>query len=312
VQPGSTSQAGKASYPAQGKAVTFLVPYDAGASTDLCARVLAPFLEKNLGVPVQIVNRPGAGGQLGITEVAQSKPDGYTLGIIGIPSTSTMYMDPDRKAVFNRKSFQPLASQVDEPDMVAVRSNSPYKSMKDLVDAAKANPEKITVGFTGILTHQHLAVLDLQRMTGARFAVVSFDSGGPARTALLGGHIEDQVADPGTFAGAYKSGDLRILGVMAQEENPLFPGIKTLESQGYKLYMGTTRLLVTPAGLPQEVADTLAEALKKAIQSPEHVQKMTEAGYTVRYRTPEESDKMWAQMDEQVKPLVDLAKQQTK
>ena len=299
----------KVDYPAKGKTITFLIGYDAGSATDVGGRILAPQLEKNLGVPVAVVNKPGAGGQVGYTELANSKPDGYTFGFTAIPSGITMYLDPDRKATFTRKSFVPLTAQVIEPDMIAVKKDSSYKTTKDLLDAAKANPEKVTLGFTGVLSHQHMAALQLMKQTGAKFAIVSFDSGAPARTALLGGHIDAQIADPGTFLAPYKNGEIRVLGIFDKQQSRFYPDVSTLESQGYPAYMGTARVLSFPAGVVPGIVDVMSSAMKKSMEDPEYQKKMEEQGLTSRWMSPADTEKYWADLEESVKPLMELAKQ---
>ena len=303
----TTVPAKKVNFPEKGRAITFLVAYPAGGDTDLSARLLAPLMEKDLGVPVNVVNKGGAGGQVGMTEIAQAKPDGYLFGYTPVPSGITMYLDPERKAVFNRQSFAPLANHALEPDIIGVKADSPYKTVKDLVDAAKANPDKITIGFTGQLSHQHLAVLELQRVTGAKFAIVSFDGSGPAQTALLGGHISAQVASAPLFLPQVKSGEVRLLGIMDKQESPFLPEVKTLESQGYPVYMATARILSAPAGTPKEIVDILSGSIKKAMDSDEHKKKAAEVALSLNYMSPADTEKFWAQMEEQVKPLMELA-----
>ena len=295
----------KVDFPIAGKAISILIPASPGGDTDLGFRLLGAEMEKILGVPVQNVSKPGAGGQVGITELANSKPDGYTVGVTFIPTGMTMYLDPERKAVFNRKSFAPIGNHVVEPVMVGVRSDSRYKTMKDLIDAAKAKPDTITMGFTGILGQQHLALLELEKLTGAKFAVVPFDGAAPAQTALLGGHIEVHLNSAATFLSSYKNGDVRLLGIMDSQESPFIPGVKTLESQGFPVNMSTYRILSAPAGTPKEIVDVLAAAMKKATESADHQAKMKEVGLSLRYMDPVACETLWANMESEVQPLVE-------
>ncbi len=305
----TAAPAKKVDYPAKGKSINFVIGYDAGSATDLGGRIIAPQLEKNLATQIVVLNKPGAGGQVGMTELSTSKPDGYTFGFTPIPSGITMYLDPERKAVFTRKSFIPLTAQVIEPDMIAVATDSPYKSVKDVLDAAKASPGKITMGFTGVMSHQHMAVLQLMKQTGTSFAIVSFDSSAQARTSLLGGHIEVQIADPGTFIAPYKAKQIRIMGIFDKQPSPFYPDVKTMESLGYPAYMGTARVLSFPAGVPQEIVDVVSAAIKKAMEDPEYQQKMQEQALTSRWMSPADTEKYWADLEETVKPLMALAKQ---
>ena len=165
----------KAAFPEAGKPITFIVPFSAGGSTDIAARTLAPYLEKELGVPVNIVNKPGAGSQIGLTEMTQSKPDGYTIAYANLPGPITIYLNPDRKATFTKKDFAPIAMHLINPGAVAVKADGPYQSMKDLVDAAKANPGGIKAATTGLLSDDHLAILNVANAAGVKFAIVHFD-----------------------------------------------------------------------------------------------------------------------------------------
>ena len=306
----TNAPAAKADWPQKGKVISLVVAYPAGGDVDVGARILAPLLEKELGTPVQVVDKAGAGGQVGITELSMSKPDGYTLGYTPIPSSITMYLDPARKSVFTRKSFQPVGNHVVESDIIAVSADSPYKTLKDLIDAAKAKPNTISVGFTGVLSHQHLAILQLEKLTGTRFNIVSFDGAAPALTALLGGHTQVQVGSAGAFLPQVKSGKVRLLAILDKQPTKFFPDLKTATDQGYPVVMATIRILSVPAGTPKDAVDALSGAIRQALNSPEHQQKMDASGLTARAMTPAEAESTWAEMESQVQPLMDLAKEQ--
>ena len=172
-------------YPDKSRSVNVIVAYPAGGGTDVAARVMTPLLEKEMGVPVVVLNKGGAGGQIGFTEIARSKPDGYTIGFLIIPTVITTYLDPDRKAVFSRKSFELLAVQDRDPGVLAVKADSPYKTMKDLMDAAKAKPGSIRACTAGILSDDHMAVMMAEQLGGVKFAVVHFDGVVPVGSRCL-------------------------------------------------------------------------------------------------------------------------------
>lgn len=306
--PKPTAAPAKAAFPEKGKAINLLVAFPAGGSTDVGARLLAPLMEKSLGTPVQVVNRGGAGGQVGWTELAGYKPDGYGIGYVNLPSIITQYLDPERKAVFKRESFQPLAMHVVDPAVIAVAADSPYKTAKDLLDAAKANPEKIKAGADGILTDDHLNILQLERMSGAKFATVQFEGGAPKMTALLGGHIDAAFGNVGDTVSQFKSGKIRVLAVLDKEENKFYPGIKTLEAQGYKVYGASSRGVAAPAGTPKEAVDALSQSIKKAMEDEDHKKKMDESGLTLRYFGPAEFEAYWSDMEKDIEPLMAAVK----
>src|SRR5215207_6760084 len=141
------------------KPIQLMVAFPAGGSTDIAARIVASIAEKALGQPIVVVNRGGAGGQIGWTELVRQKPDGYYLGFINLPATNTVILDPDRKAIFTEKDFTPIINQVLDPGIIWVRADSPFKTLQDLFDAAKKSPNTIRAATTGILSDDHLAIL---------------------------------------------------------------------------------------------------------------------------------------------------------
>ncbi|MHB0871432.1 MAG: tripartite tricarboxylate transporter substrate binding protein [Chloroflexota bacterium] len=294
----------KVDYPTNGKAVTIINPWAPGGSADTGSRLLAVPLEKELGVPVEVQSRPGAGSQVGTTELAMAKPDGYTLGYISIPTTVLFYLTPDRKAAFTRETFQPIAVHVVDPGVIVVRSDSPYKSLKDLVDAAKANPEKIKASDTGVLGAPHLSILQFQKLAGVKFAIVHFDGGAPAATALLGGHTDVAFGFVGDLLNYVRSGAFRVLGIMDKKESKFLPGVKLTEAEGYKLNFSVARTLAAPGKTPKDVVDILAKGVKKSMDDSDHKKKMDEMGLELRYMDPAEFSAYWAETETAMKPLV--------
>jgi len=299
-----------AQFPEKGKAITILVPWAAGGSLDLSARLLASDLEKFLGTPTQVVNRPGASGQVGTTQIALAKPDGYTIGVTALPSTNTIYLDPERKAAFGRKDLAPVACHTSDPVAIGVRTDSKYKTLKDLIDDAKANPEKIKAGDAGILSVHHLAIELFQKATDTRFAIVHFDGGAPGITALVGGHVDVTFDVIGTMASHIKAGTIRILGVMGKEASRFLPEVQPLQAMGLKLYMSTSRAYSAPAGTPKEIVDILSGAIKKATEGEEHRKKLADMYTTVAYQDAAQFGAYWDELDAQLKPLVEQIKKQ--
>lgn len=298
-----------ADFPAQGKPITLIVPFSAGGSTDVGARALAAGLEKELGVPFQVINRPGAGSQVAITELVRAKPDGYTIGYTVLPHTVTIYLDPDRQAIFNRQSLQFVAMHVSDPQLLTVRADSPYQTTRDLVEAAKAGPGKIKGAAVGILGPEHLGILQLEQMAGVQFAKVQFDGGAPAMAAVLGGHVDFYMGTLGVFTSAAKAGKVRFLGVMDKVPTPYAPEVTTLASQGYALESHITRVLSVPAGTPKPVVDRLASAIQKVTASDEHKGRIEQLGMTMRFMGPAETTAYWDQVEATIRPLMAFGKQ---
>ncbi|HEX2988102.1 MAG TPA: tripartite tricarboxylate transporter substrate binding protein [Chloroflexota bacterium] len=297
--------ASKTAFPEKGKSIMMTVPFAAGGSTDIGARLLATGMEKALGTSVQVQNRAGAGSQSGLTDIVKSKPDGYNIGFANLPTANLIYSDPDRKAVFSGKDFIPVGVQVVDPSAIAVKADSPYKSVKDLVEAAKKAPETIKFGSDGPMTDDHLGIFQLEQASGAKFAMVGFDGSAPNMSALLGGHIDATFGHVGDFLSPAKAGQVRVIGIADKEKSKFFPEAQTLQEQGYNITNSSSRTLVVPAGTPQDVVDVLSAAMKKAMDEPEHIQKMQDAGLTLRYMNSKDARAYWDSMDAPAKALVD-------
>ena len=301
-----------ASFPDKARTLTHIVAYPPGGGTDVTARLLAPMLEKELGIQAQVLNKPGAGGQIGFTEIARSRPDGYTIGNLILPTVITTYLDPQRKAVFSRKSFELLALQDNDPGIIAVKADGPYKTLNDLIDAAKAKPGTIRTTTSGILSDDHIAAMLTEEVAGVKFAIVHFDGSAPGRNAVLGGHVEAFYGNVSEMKAQVDAGEVRLLAVMDRKRTKFYPDVKTAEEQGYKIYSGVHRGIGMPAGAPKEVRDTLAQALKNVINSAEFVQRMEKLTYAPLYMDPESYAKFWTDYEGQAKQWVDWSKAREK
>jgi tripartite-type tricarboxylate transporter receptor subunit TctC len=300
----ATGAAAEVSFPA-GKPITFIVPWAAGSSADVGARLLAAALEKELGVPVQVSNRPGGGSQTGMTQLVTSKPDGYTIGLTELPSTITTYLIPERKAIYGRKDFQQVAHVSVEPMLEAVRADSPIKSIKDIVDAAKAKPGQFKIGTPGLISIGHVLHLMWAKKAGIEFALVHFDGSGPAMAALLGGHVQAIAVGSALMVPQYKSGAVRVLAVVEQEESKVFPGVKTLEAHGYNVHAPVSGGISVPAGTPREIVDILSAATKRVVESADFKSKMGDLSRTTRYMNPDQYAVYWDQVEKERKPIID-------
>ncbi|HYN11210.1 MAG TPA: tripartite tricarboxylate transporter substrate binding protein [Burkholderiales bacterium] len=280
------------------KPVQLMVAYPAGGSTDIAARIVAAIAEKDLGQSIVVVNKGGAGGQVGWTEMSRAKPDGYYLGFINLPALNTVILDPDRKAAFNADAFVPVINQVLDPGIIWVKGDSPYKNLKDLLDAAKKNPNKISAATTGILSDDHLAILMMEEAApGALFRIVHFEGGAPVMTAVLGGHIECAFDNVGSVFRRVKTGELRALAVMDTQRSPFMPDVPTMPELGYRTVISSsTRGIAVPKGTPQPVIKRLEQSLKKAMDDPEHLKKMEEAGLQLRIMVGEEYAKYYREL----------------
>ncbi len=296
-----------ADYPT--KPVIVMVAYPAGGSTDIGARVLAALAEKEIGQPMVVVNKAGAGGQVGWTELARQKPDGYYIGFINLPAINTVILDPERKATFDIDSFTPVINQVLDPGVIYVKPDGPYKTLKDLIDDARKRPGEIKAGTTGILSDDHLAILMLEEAAKVKFRIVHFDGDSPQVTALLGGQIDVNFLNVGGLTPRVKSGQLRALLVMDREKCKFYPDVPTSVELGYPTVISSsTRGIVGPKGLPEPIVKKLQATFKKAMEDPEHLKNMDKAGLAIKIIMGEEYSKYIKSVHEQVKKLVDEAR----
>ncbi len=274
--------------------VQLMVAYPAGGSTDVGARIVAAIAEKELGQPIVVVNKGGAGGQVGWTEMARQKPDGYYIGFINLPATNTVILDPERKAIFGIDAFVPIINQVLDPGVIWVKADSPYKTLKDVIEAAKKSPGKLSAATTGILSDDHLAILMVEEAAGVQLRIVHFEGGAPQMTAILGGHVEVAFDNVGSIVKRVKSGELRALAVMDTARSKFLPDVPTTVDLGYPTVISSsTRGIAGPKGIPEPVTRKLQAVLKKAMENPEHVKKMDEAGLGIKVMIGDEYAKYY-------------------
>jgi tripartite-type tricarboxylate transporter receptor subunit TctC len=290
--------------------IQLMVAFPPGGSTDIGARIVASIAEKILGKPMVVINRGGAGGQVGWTEMARQKPDGYYIGYINLPATNTVVLDPERKANFGVDAFVPIINQVLDPGIIWVRGDSPYKTLKDLVDAAKKSPNTIRAATTGILSDDHLAILMLEEAApGAIFRIVHLAGGADQLKEVLGGNVDCAFDNVGSIAPRARTGELRVLAVMDHQRSKFLPDVPTMKELGYPTVISSsTRGIAAPKGLPPAVLKTLEAALKKAMEDPDHIQKLESAGLAVKIMVGEEYARYYADTHNQAKKYTEWAK----
>jgi tripartite-type tricarboxylate transporter receptor subunit TctC len=254
-----------------------------------------------------VENKPGVGGQVMWTDFKNNaKPDGYTLAMVNIPQLQTIVFDPVRKSLFSMKDFQPVANHVQDPGAILVRKESPYKTLEDLLNDAKARPGQVKVSTTGIGSDDHLAVLDVQRRANVRFNIIHILDTATALTRALGGHIDADFDNVGGFLPTVKSDLARILAVTMEHRYPDLPDVPTLKEKGYDVVSSSTRGYVFPAGTPMEIVKYMEQSIKKAMDDPDHVARMATAGLTLKFMGVEEFGKFLDGQNERAKQLIKL------
>ena len=191
-------------------------------------------------------------------------------------------------------------------ETITVNANGPYKTYKDLIDAAKAKPKTIRASTNGMYSDDHIAIANVSRNTGAQFAIVHFDGAADEVTALLGNKIDAAFMGIGASVAQVKAGTLRTLAVMDAQPSPMLPGVPTLKSLGIDYVTGSSRGLSAPVGTPKEIISVLEASLGRAMKDPTIVQKVTGMGNEVRYLNAADYAKFWADMEKDVKPAVDI------
>ena len=289
------------------KPVTIQIGFGAGGSSDVGVRILADSLKKIIGQPVLEENKPGAGGQVMWTDFKNNaKPDGYTLALVNIPQLQTVVFDPVRKPLFTMKDFQPVANHVQDPGAILVRKESPYKTLEDLLSDAKARPGQIKASTTGIGSDDHLAVLDVERRANVKFNTIHLQDTPTALTRVLGGHTDVNFDNVGGFLPSVKSDLARILAVMMDQRYPDLPNVPTLKERGFDLVSSSTRGYVFPAGTPMEIVRYMEQSIKKAMDDPDHIARMEQAGLTLKFMGVEEFGKFLESQNDRAKQLIGM------
>jgi tripartite-type tricarboxylate transporter receptor subunit TctC len=307
MAPQPTPAPAVAAFPEAGRPITIIVPFGAGGSTDLATRIMAPHLERELGTTIQIVNRPGATTQVALTELSTSRPDGYTLGMFAIPSSLVTYLEPERGAPYTPEDFAPIAVGFTDGLGILVRTESPFQSIDDVVEAARASPGGVSISTAGLKGVNHLGALAWQEEAGIDLAFVHFDSGAEAITAALGGHVDVATATLGNVRPHVQNQTVRVLGVMEEERSSLLPDAPTMAEQGYEVLASAGYILSAPDGTPAEVIDTVAAAVERIVAMPEYEQRINEIGMQAQYMDAEEAREYWADREEWVRELLPLA-----
>ena len=243
----------KEDYP--NRPVQLIIPWSPGTSTDVIARLVAPQLGKYFGQPWVLVNKPGAGGVIGHTLIAKSKPDGYTLGAVSTLAGSYLLVYKDLE--FDLDSFVPIAAFIKVPMFFLVKLDAPYRTLKDLVDDAKKNPGKLRYGTIGVASAQHLVADDFCNKAGINLTHVPYAGTADVLTALLGGHVD--LAPTWGSLGHLKGGTVRALAVSEKERLEEYPDIPTLTELGYPIVIFPIQGQVAPKGTPKKIIDKLSK-----------------------------------------------------
>lgn len=289
----------QAAYPE--KTVTMIIPFPAGGRTDLVGRIVAQGLEKNLKVAIAVVNKAGAGGVVGAKEVANARPDGYTIATFSSAVVSAQYTV---ETPTNLADYEVVGLIEVSPATLAVQYTAPWKTLREFVTHAKANPDQIRLGMIPGASAQVFAG-GLTDAAGIKLTFVPFNGDAPGAIALAGGHIESHIAVPVSYNTLVAANKVKMLGVAADQRLSLYPDVPTFKEQGVDLVIGSFHAVFAPKGTPADVLKTLDAALQKALADPQTKEQMTNAGLDIDYRNREDTQKFLAGQDQSYRRLID-------
>jgi tripartite-type tricarboxylate transporter receptor subunit TctC len=275
--------------------VTVIVPFPPGGVADIVGRPLASVMQKALKQPVVVVNRPGAGGAVGMAAVAKSAPDGYTI-LMGLSSISIFPVSDrinGKEPQYEMRDFAPIALVTADPTVLVVREDSPYKTVKDFVAAAKEKPGKINYSSSGVYGTLHVAMEIFANAAGIQLFHVPYQGGGPAVAALLGSQVESSAQGPAAVIGQVKGGKLRALAGWGTERLKLLPDIPTFKELGYDAEFYIWSGVFAPAATPAPVLVRLREAVREAANAEEFRSAMEKVQTPVSYLDAPEFAKYW-------------------
>lgn len=289
------------------KPVTMIVPFPPGGLADLVARPVAEAMSRELGQPVVIENKAGAGGGIGMGLTAKAKPDGYT--VVMALSSLTVIPEADailgRPAMFALNDLRPIARFTADPTVLAVRADAPWKTVKDFVEDAKKRPGAINYGSSGNYGTMHVPMEILSQNAGVKMTHIPFTGAGPAVVALLGGQIDAVSSGPATVLQHVKSGKLKVLAHWGNGQLGTLPDVPSLKDGGYNAEYAQWSGLFIPRDTPEPVAQRLRAAAKAAAQDAKVKEVILNAGSPVLYQDSPDFEK-YVQADS--RRMVDVVK----
>jgi len=297
---GFASQSFAADYPS--KDIRMIIPWGAGGGTDGIVRKLGTIAEKDIGQSIYAENIEGGISATGIMQVMKARPDGYTLGALTYDSVVTVPWQ-GLLPTYKLDKLKLIARVTSEPDAIIVASDSPYKSVSDLVASAKENPGKIKVGIQNTGSRLHLAMLQFQQLTGTEFKLIAYPGGAaPQKEAILSDEVDVVATSMGDFSALLEGGDVRGLVEFSDNRNPTFPDVPTAKEEGVDLQIGSFIVLTAPADTPDDVIAKVEANYKAALESDEFQEWVSKVGVSPNWLG---SDEVTAWAEETQKTLFD-------
>ncbi len=266
------------------KDISVIVAYKAGSGTDTGARILCATADKYVDETLVIVNKEGADGKIGYTELANAKPDGHTIGFINLPTYVSLASEEG--STFKKDSVVPIINHLFEPSVIAVRKDAPWNTIEELVEYCKANPGVVKASTNGVQASNHIGIQLFAKEAGIEITSIPYGGTADQLLALRQGEVD--ISSPKAGDVASLTSELKILGTYTSERLEEYPDVPTLGEQGYDIVYGSARALVAPAGTPQPIIDYYVDAFTKAMEDPENIEKSKNTGLSLSYMSPEE------------------------
>jgi tripartite-type tricarboxylate transporter receptor subunit TctC len=283
------------------KPLTMIVPFPAGGRTDVVGRIVAQELSTVLGKPIAVVNKPGASSVLGAREVADSSPDGYTIGFFSTSAVTSQYTVPTPISLSN---FDLVAIVNTDPAALAVQYGSPWKTLKEFVADAKAHPGKFRIGMIPGASAQIFAA-GFADAADIKMIMVPFKGDADGAIALAGGHIDVHMAVPVSYKSLQAGKKVRVLAVADNARSPLYGNTPTFKENGVDLVIAAFHGIYVPKGTPADIQKKLADAAEKAIQAPALQRNMDNVGAGVAFYRGADAKAFLAKQDETYRTIID-------
>lgn len=297
---GTKKEAAAPKYPT--KQVNTIIAFTAGGSSDVQARIVEKYWKKHFNdQPMVFDYKVGAGGQVGFTEIARAKPDGYTIGGINVPHTAIQSLSP--QATFKIEDFSYIAQVVADPNLLAVKADSPIKDLKGFIEEAKKKDGKMTVGIVGTFTAHHLALLQMQEVLGIKVTPVPFTGAADQNVALMGGHIDAMIGNLNDVMRDLTK--FKLLAIATENRHEWVKDVPTFKEQGYNFLSDIRRGFAAPKGLDPAVLNQLREGFKAICNDPAYLEDMKKIGQPSAYLNGDEFEKVTKQYYDTSKVLVE-------
>ncbi len=311
--PSGGSSAAKTTYP-DGKTITLICPWSAGGGSDNGVRMLVPYLEKELNTTITVINPTGGSGWVGWEQMLKAKADGLTISLVNWPTLLPGYLDPGYKRTNTLDDFQMIANHVTDDSVIAInKDESRYTTAQEFFEYAKNN--EVTFGTTGNGTDDHILMCKLNDAMGTKLVQVASSGWADNSAAIQGGHIDATAANVGEVANLMADGELIVLCVFAEQENPLLPGVPTFDSLklcSTSIINSSQRGYAVKAGTDPAIIEVLEKAFEAAITNPEHAAEMEKLGLKTDFIGAADYTKLIKEQEQTLIGMADIMGWETK